>query len=61
MKTKNYFSLILLFFVVCVGFTSCSDDDNDDPKTGISKIIVGEWTSSYYGEASDIEHKRPLM
>ena len=38
MKTKNYFSLILLLFVVCVGFTSCSDDDKDDPQLVLAKL-----------------------
>ncbi len=52
MKTKNYFSLILLLFVVCVGFTSCSDDDNDDPQTSVSQIIIGEWDSEFLGRMS---------
>lgn len=54
MKVTKYFSLILLVFAVCVWFTSCSDDDKDEPNTGISQIIVGEWDSEFLGEASDI-------
>ena len=54
MKATNYLSLILLVFAVCVGFTSCSDDDKDEPNTGISQIIVGEWDSEFLGDASDI-------
>lgn len=54
MKTTKYLSLILLVFAVCVGFTSCSDDDKDEPNKGISQIIVGEWDSEFVGNASDI-------
>lgn len=54
MKATKYLSLILLVFAVCVGFTSCSDDDKDEPDTGISQIIVGEWDSEFLGDASDI-------
>jgi len=52
MKQKNYLSFILLTIAVCVGSPSCSDSD-DDSKTGISQIIVGEWDSEFLGEASD--------
>ena len=54
MKATKYLSLILLVFAVCMGFTSCSDDDKDEPTTGISQIIVGEWDSDSLGDASDI-------
>ena len=54
MKATKYLSLILLVFAVCVGVTSCSDDDKDEPNTGISQIIVGEWDSEFIGDASDI-------
>lgn len=57
MEIKKYLSLILLVFAVCVGFSSCSDDDKDEPETGISQIIVGEWDSEFIGEASDIDIK----
>lgn len=53
MKATNYLSLILLVFAVCVVFTSCSDD-KDEPDTGISQIIIGEWDSEFLGDASDI-------
>lgn len=59
MKATNYLSLILLVFAVCVGFTSCSDD-KDEPDTGISQIIIGEWDSEFlgrmsYGEVEDLD------
>lgn len=54
MKATKYLSLILQIFAVCIGFTSCSDDDKDEPKTGISQIIVGEWDSELLGDASNI-------
>lgn len=60
MEIKKFFSLILLTLAVCVGFTSCSDDDKDDndgPNAGISQIIIGEWDSEFLGDASDINTK----
>ena len=54
MKATKYLSVILLLLAVCVGFTSCSDDDKDEPNIGISKIIVGEWDSEFLGDAKDI-------
>lgn len=57
MKVTKYLSLILLVFAVCVGFTSCSDDDKNEPNTGVSQIIVGEWDSEFLGDASDINTK----
>ncbi len=57
MEIKKYLSLLLLVIAVCAGFTSCSDDDKDEPQTGISQIIIGEWDSEFLGEASDINTK----
>lgn len=54
MELKKYLSFILFTIAVCVGFSSCSDDDKDEPNTGISQIIVGEWDSEFLGDASDI-------
>lgn len=55
MEIKKYLSFMLLTLAVCVGFTSCGSDDEDEPKTGISQIIVGEWDSAWFGDASDID------
>ena len=54
---KKYLSLLLLSIAVCVGFTSCSNDDKDEPQTGITQIIIGEWDSEFIGEASYINTK----
>lgn len=54
MKATKYLSLILLAFAVCVGLSSCSDDEKNEPNTDISQIIVGEWDSEFIGDASDI-------
>lgn len=55
MEIKKYLSFMLLTLAVCVGFTSCGSDDEDEPKTGISQIIVGEWDSAWFGDVSDID------
>jgi len=54
MGIKKYLSFILLTLAVCEGFTSCGNDDEDEPQTGISQIIVGEWDSEFIGDVSDI-------
>ena len=43
MKTFRFFATLLVI-TLCAGFTSCSDDDDDNP-------IVGTWRSEvdYYG------------
>ena len=40
MKLKKFFSLLMVA-ALCVGFTACSDDDDDNPDT-----IVGTWQYS---------------
>lgn len=45
---------MLLVFAVCVGFSSCSNDDKDEPNIEINQIIVGEWDSEFLGDVSDI-------
>ena len=57
MEIKKYLSLILLVFAVCVGVTSCSYDDKDEPQIGISQIIIGAWDSELLGDAADINIK----
>ena len=47
---------IFLLITVCVGFSSCSNDD-DDPKVGLDQILVGEWDSEFLGDLSDIDIK----
>lgn len=54
MEIKKYLSLLLLVIAVCAGFSSCSDDDKDEPQTGISQIIIGEWDTEFLGDVSEI-------
>lgn len=54
MKLSKYLSFMLLTLAVCMGFTSCGNDDEDEPKAGLSQIIVGEWDSELIGDVSDI-------
>lgn len=55
MEFKKYFLFILL--AVCVGLTSCSDDNKEEPKDTLTQIIVGEWDSEFIGDVSDINTK----
>lgn len=53
MEFKKFFSVMLLVIAVSMGFSSCSDDD--DPKDGISQILIGRWQSAYYAEADEVD------
>ena len=55
MEIKKYFSFLLLLIAVSISLPSCSNDDKDEPKTGLSQIIIGEWNSEFFGEASDFK------
>ncbi len=46
----NIKHLMMLLFIstICLGFTSCSDDD-DEPTNPSSYSIVGTWFSDYFG------------
>jgi len=47
-KALSIWSLAILM-VMCVGFSSCSDDDDDGGNKDFSKLIVGQWKyHSYY-------------
>lgn len=54
MEIKKLLSFMLLTLAACVGFTSCSDDKDDEPTTGLSQIIIGEWDSELIGEVAYI-------
>ncbi|MDE6267574.1 MAG: hypothetical protein K2M04_00630 [Muribaculaceae bacterium] len=52
MKKIQLFFSLLLGIAVCMGLTSCNDDDKDPGTTTISKIIIGEWDSEFLGTMS---------
>lgn len=54
MEIKKLLSLILLTVTVGIGFSSCSNDEENEPNGNIKQIIVGEWDSEWLGEASEI-------
>ena len=39
MKTLRFIGMTLLMVVLCLNFTACGDDDDDDP----SNPLVGVW------------------
>ena len=38
MKTFKYLSIFIVMLAACMGFASCSDDDNDEPDPKPEKI-----------------------
>jgi len=50
MKEKlKLLSFALIAVLTCVGFVSCSDDD--EPKSNdVNKVIVGNWDSEFFGK-----------
>ena len=52
MKTFKYLSIFIVMLAACMGFASCSDDDNDEPDPKPEKIegcdpaIIGIWRTS---------------
>ena len=46
MKTLRLIGMTLLMVVLCLNFTACGDDDDDDP----SNPIVGVWQNDDEGE-----------
>jgi len=46
MKTLRFIGTTLLMVVLCLNFTACGDDDDDDP----SNPIVGVWQNDDEGE-----------
>lgn len=57
MELIKNLSFILLTLTVCVGFTSCGNDDKDELQTSFGQIIIGEWDSELLGDVSDIDTK----
>ncbi|WP_300505353.1 hypothetical protein [uncultured Duncaniella sp.] len=55
MKIQKLAIYLLLIVSACVGFTSCSNDD--EPSNDVNSIIVGNWDSEFLGEMSykDVE------
>ena len=46
MKTLRFIGMTLLMVVLCLNFTACGDDDDDDP----SNPLVGVWQNDDEGE-----------
>ena len=46
MKTLRFIGTTLLMIVLCLNFTACGDDDDDDP----SNPLVGVWQNDDEGE-----------
>lgn len=43
MNKFNYFAFALFMGLTCVGFTSCSDNDKDEPSSNFTSEILGTW------------------
>ncbi|GCB33424.1 lipocalin family protein [Bacteroides faecalis] len=47
MKTLRILGTTLLITVLCLNFTACSDDDDDEDNRPLSEKIVGHWVLTY--------------
>ncbi|MFS2395864.1 hypothetical protein AAH174_27695, partial [Bacteroides thetaiotaomicron] len=56
MKTLRFIGTTLLMIVLCLNFTACGDDDEDDNRPLVEKLI-GHWVLTYEeGFEKDFEH-----
>lgn len=56
MKKIKFLAFVLFAVLACVSFSSCSDDDKDEPSSGFSSEILGTWQcveSDYLGYSGD--------
>jgi len=52
MKQFKLFTLVLIVSMMSVGFSACS---NDDDNNGSASAIVGKWVTSYYDDYGKVE------
>ncbi len=59
MKNLKFLTSLFILTLVCITFTSCSDDDKDNPSTA---NLEGVWicTESTYNDGEDIPGSRPF-